>query len=268
MVEDREMIRSAILFSLALLAWQTSAQTIQNFRWQASSRFFLDVADGQAPLEFKGYLRLGQTAHAEQSGVTADLKDYGGFVSVLLSEDGSDQTSLFILEEQNAKFVPLNSRAIVARKATAAKDLDDAVEGLKKTLSWDPSQSFRAMISYFGTHPQNDLTAFADDVERGQINVVARPPTRLTGNTAPVNSPPQVDERTSESSPSISPDLLPPDDPDYQQPQRVPMNGRRQILLPRGLPPPASSPQMDGRYVPDTQMDSGGGDEGAWPFGN
>lgn len=157
---------------------------VNSFLWRASGRFDLRVRAEGAEVALRGDLREGGDAEVKDGALSAVLKSYPGFISVILTEDGYDLGTLFILERQNAQYVVLNKQAVVGRAATLAPDLSSALEGLNKAKGWDASLSFRALISYFREAPAKKLGDFADDVELGRINTVAKPPTRVT-TTAP-----------------------------------------------------------------------------------
>lgn len=187
-------------FLVALLCFGSfsfASTVVQSFSWRADSRFELNLVQDNATKTLKGELRDGGSVEVKSAGLTVNLKSYvEGFVTVVASADVEDVSSVSVLERQNANYIVLNKQPILAKKSTVNQELSGSVDRLKVLNNWDASQSMRALISYFTSNPSKQISSFFDQVELGNIKLVAKPQPRAA------SAPPPPTDRAPEPQPT------------------------------------------------------------------
>lgn len=250
------MSRILFLYFLGTLGLSPSAfaaVTFSGFSWQADSRFELVVNRNTQAILFKGSLRDSGRAQVQQGELTAIVHSFPeGFISIAVTSDSEDMGSVFILARENARYLPMTTGAILARKSSVASDLDGILSGLKKVNKWDTSLSFRSLANYFNSNPKRQLTDFYDQVELGNVKLVAKPEPRSHPESRKASLPPprqaQADgDHSSQKRAAINQDNSddPPPRPkvtDRPRQTRRPYQAYQRMYPPPPMPPPGFAP--------------------------
>lgn len=148
---------------------------LRGFTWSNGGRVSLNVAQNGKVENLTGDVRDNSTGPAFSKGlIRAEIKNYssiadGLFMIVLVSNQGAESASLFLLERpsQDTGWILMNTdkRGIATREFDGLKDFYGIVDGFKKISNFNLAQSLRKMVEYFEKFPNKRLQDLYRELE-------------------------------------------------------------------------------------------------------